>query len=305
MLVQLDLSVHTSFVRPAMQEAAQEAAVEDYHYQHYGGGRRALAPSAPTTAPSTLTLDMRSPTTFIGYCSVGGFVFTVWLAVIYWKVLQVQANCFKSDLMEFNVWEELKWMMQQQKMENQREAHRTKKEHLGKLGHCSPTPGNGSATSLIGGNRSYRTKAQRAKVQDNGGSHRRAMPSYTTCSNLRAIIGLAPSAASADAPSGSSPGGEGGLSEASRGGHLSGRARAVLAQPRCAGPNAAAAAAAAAAARTAPITRTCCWMRSPNGAPSRTGGSWSTCSGRGAARCSSRTPTAPTTTTAARATTTR
>ena len=52
---------------------------------------------------------------FIDYCSAIGFIFILWLGAIFYKVLNVQDACFSSDLMEFNVWEELKWMMQQEK----------------------------------------------------------------------------------------------------------------------------------------------------------------------------------------------
>ena len=38
-----------------------------------------------------------------------GLLITAWLGLIYWKCLSVEDKCFRSDLMAFNVWEELTW----------------------------------------------------------------------------------------------------------------------------------------------------------------------------------------------------
>ena len=56
------------------------------------------------------------------------------------QVLKVQESCFKSDLMEFNVWEELMWMMQQQKLENMKGTHKDQRKFLGKVKQITPPP---------------------------------------------------------------------------------------------------------------------------------------------------------------------
>ena len=83
--------------------------------------------------PARATLDDTGGMEFIDYCMVGGLVLTAWLAIVYWNVLRVQEKCFKSDLMEFNVWEELMWMMQQQRLQKLQGDHVKGKKLLGKL----------------------------------------------------------------------------------------------------------------------------------------------------------------------------
>ena len=122
MLVQLDVFITTSFIIPTRESV-----------------------SSP------------NPVDLIDYCVVAGILLTLWLGIIYWKVLQVQENCFKSDLMEFNVWEELMWMMQQQKLQKLELDHRNSKQHMGKLKPLKPPVAaageerKSKRSSLIGG----------------------------------------------------------------------------------------------------------------------------------------------------------
>lgn len=88
--------------------------------------------------PTRASVDTPGPVDLIDYLVAAGIVLTLWLSIIYWKVLQVQENCFKSDLMEFNVWEELMWMMQQQKLQKLTTDHQKGKRFIGKAKKSGP-----------------------------------------------------------------------------------------------------------------------------------------------------------------------
>ena len=88
MLVQLDLFVQTSFIRPAQVVSS--------------GGRRELAAAVSSSSSSSASASAsgsagsgsssivyQSPLSLIDYCVVAGLVLTFFLAIIYWKVLQV------------------------------------------------------------------------------------------------------------------------------------------------------------------------------------------------------------------------
>jgi len=106
MIIQLDLFVQTSFVNPTRLSQARDE------------GSSGL-PAAPGS--------------FLEYCVGAGIIFILWLTAIYYKVLKVQDACFNSDLMEFNVWEELTWMMQQDKLERSKASHANQRKFLKKV----------------------------------------------------------------------------------------------------------------------------------------------------------------------------
>mgnify|MGYP003336961335 CR=1 FL=1 len=56
----------------------------------------------------------------VDFFIISGGLLIVWLSIIYFKVVGVQYKCFKSELLSFNVWEEILWMIQQQKLDKAR-----------------------------------------------------------------------------------------------------------------------------------------------------------------------------------------
>ena len=49
--------------------------------------------------------------TLLDYMFGGGLVLTFWLVTVYLKVVSIEDRCFRSELMEFNVWDEINWML--------------------------------------------------------------------------------------------------------------------------------------------------------------------------------------------------
>ena len=126
MLVQLDLFVQTSFINPARLRSMEDE--QERQQKVYSSSSGSMGSDLLETVEKP-----PSPISFIDYCCVIGFLVIVGLAIIYWKMITVQERCFKSDLMEFNVWEELMWMMQQQKLQGQRQRHVEQRKFLGKV----------------------------------------------------------------------------------------------------------------------------------------------------------------------------
>ena len=49
--------------------------------------------------------------TLLDYMFGGGIFLTLWLILVYLKVVSIEDACFRSELMEFNVWDEINWML--------------------------------------------------------------------------------------------------------------------------------------------------------------------------------------------------
>ena len=107
----------------------------------------------PASAPPILKLEDGSFAPlgfeFIDYLYVAGIILFLWLLVIYNKVISVQDSCFKSDLMEFNVWEELLWMMKQKQLIETKKKHAHTRKFMKPVDKHEPAVGFSGAFAHI------------------------------------------------------------------------------------------------------------------------------------------------------------